>query len=99
MRFRPLIPLGLASLSLFASLSLAESEIITTVPPPPLKLEIAPTARDGYLWSPGHWEWSGRSYFWVPGNWVVQRRNAHYVESQWTESGGSWHFAKAHWER
>jgi hypothetical protein len=87
--------IGLAT----ASVSLAASEIISEQAPPALKVEIAPAARDGYVWSPGHWEWSGHSYYWVSGNWVVQRRGARYVENQWQQVGGAWHFVKGHWER
>jgi hypothetical protein len=82
-----------------ASVSLAESQITSDSAPPPPRVEIAPPARDGYAWSPGHWEWSGRSYYWVTGTWVVQRRGAHYVGSQWEQQGTQWHFIQGHWER
>jgi WXXGXW repeat (2 copies) len=98
MRIRAFFALSLLAASV-GSVALAQSEITTAEAPPPLRVEIAPPAKDGYTWSPGHWEWSGHSYFWVSGNWVVQRRGAHYVENQWQQVGSSWHFVKAHWER
>ena len=29
-----------------------------------------PPAREGYIWSPQHWEWTGREHVWVEGRWV-----------------------------
>jgi hypothetical protein len=26
--------------------------------------------REGFIWSPGHWEWNGRRHAWVEGRWV-----------------------------
>jgi hypothetical protein len=90
--------LCLAASLAVASVSLGAAEIITEMAPPPGKVEIMPPARDGYVWSAGHWEWSGRSYYWVGGTWVVQRRGAHYVPSGWEQRGDKWHFVKEHWE-
>lgn len=81
------------------SVSLADSQITTAVAPPSARVEIAPPARDGYAWSPGHWEWSGHAYYWVTGTWVVQRRGARYVASRWEQDGTQWHFVQGHWER
>jgi hypothetical protein len=96
---RALLALCLSAVLAAPSVSLAESQITTISAPPPPRLEIAPPARDGYVWSPGHWEWGGRSYNWVTGTWVVQRRGAHYVGSQWLKDGDQWHFIAGHWER
>jgi hypothetical protein len=29
-----------------------------------------PPPREGYIWSPGHWEWNGRRHVWKEGHWV-----------------------------
>jgi hypothetical protein len=29
-----------------------------------------PPAREGWIWSPQHWEWNGREHVWVEGHWV-----------------------------
>jgi hypothetical protein len=26
--------------------------------------------REGYIWSPSHWEWNGRRHVWNEGHWV-----------------------------
>ena len=40
------------------------AEIDSDVAPPPPRVEHAPPPRDGYVWAPGHWAWSGKSYNW-----------------------------------
>ena len=29
-----------------------------------------PPAREGWIWSPQHWEWNGREHVWVEGHWI-----------------------------
>ncbi|HEX5129428.1 MAG TPA: YXWGXW repeat-containing protein [Usitatibacter sp.] len=29
-----------------------------------------PAPREGWIWSPQHWEWNGREHVWVEGHWV-----------------------------
>lgn len=29
-----------------------------------------PAPREGFIWSPQHWEWNGREHVWVEGHWV-----------------------------
>ena len=31
---------------------------------------VAMPQREGYIWSPGHWEWNGRRHTFVEGHWV-----------------------------
>ena len=76
------------------------AEVDTDVPPPPARAERAPPPRDGYVWGPGHWAWSGKAYNWVDGSWVVQRRHMHWVADQWQRAGEKkWHLVPAHWEQ
>jgi hypothetical protein len=87
------------SLGAASSVSLGATEITSDMPPPAPRVEITPAARDGFVWSPGYWDWGGHAYYWVPGSWVVQRRGAHYVANQWEQTGNQWHFLRGHWER
>jgi len=32
---------------------------------------VQPAPREGYIWSPGHWEWNGRRHVWVAGHWIA----------------------------
>ena len=33
-------------------------------------VEVTPAAREGYIWSPGHWETRGTRQAWVAGTWT-----------------------------
>jgi hypothetical protein len=57
----------------FAGTSSAQVAIGVSVgfAPPPLPVYDQPICpADGYLWTPGYWDWDGDDYFWVPGTWV-----------------------------
>ncbi len=40
------------------------------VPPPPLRYEMVPAPRAGYVWAPGFWARSQPGWDWVPARWV-----------------------------
>jgi hypothetical protein len=75
------------------------AEIITDVAPPPARAENMGHPRDGYVWAPGHWEWSGRDYRWVTGSWIIEHGRAHWIADQWEPLGTQWRFIPGHWER
>jgi WXXGXW repeat (2 copies) len=66
--------------------------------PPPARDERAPAPRDGYVWAPGYWEWSGRAYSWVPGRFIFGHRGAHWVSDRWDQVGSQWEHVSGHWE-
>ena len=38
------------------------------IAPPPLpEYEQPDCPGDGYIWTPGFWDWDGNEYYWVPG--------------------------------
>ena len=41
---------------------------------------------DGYIWTPGYWNWDGDDYYWVPGTWVL----APEVGYLWTPPWWGW---------
>lgn len=57
-------------------------------PPPPLPEYQQPQCPgEGYIWTPGSWQWdSSQGYYWVPGAWV----SAPYQGALWTP--GWWGF-------
>ena len=75
------------------------AEIITDLPPPPLRAENMGHRRDGYVWASGHWEWSGHDYRWVAGSWIVEHGRAHWIDDQWEALGTQWRFVPGHWQR
>jgi len=38
--------------------------------PPPLRAEVVPAPRHGYVWAPGYWSWQGHHHVWHRGDWV-----------------------------
>ena len=57
-------------------------------PPPPLpEYDQPPCPGDGYIWTPGYWDYASTGYYWVPGVWV----QAPYVGALWTP--GYWAYA------
>ena len=68
------------------------------VAPPAARDERAPAPRDGYVWAPGYWDWSGSAYSWVPGRFVYSHRGAHWVPDRWEQVGSQWQHVNGHWE-
>ena len=67
--------------------------------PPPARAERPPAPRDGYIWSPGYWDWGGHSYSWVSGHYIFERHGAHWVPDRWDQVGAHWQHVAGHWER
>jgi hypothetical protein len=76
----------------------AGAGVETDVAPPPARDERAPAPRDGYVWAPGYWEWSGHAYTWVSGRYIFERRAAHWVPDRWDQVGTHWQHVNGHWE-
>jgi WXXGXW repeat (2 copies) len=80
-------------------LNASAADIVTTVAPPAPRVENMGHPRDGYVWAPGHWEWTGHDYRWVSGGWIVEHGRSHWIADQWEASGAQWRFVPGHWER
>ncbi|HTW60165.1 MAG TPA: hypothetical protein VMD55_00065 [Terracidiphilus sp.] len=58
-------------------------------PPPPLpEYDQPPCPGDGYMWTPGYWDYASAGYYWVPGAWV----QAPYTGALWTP--GYWGYSR-----
>lgn len=79
--------------------SVADVAVQLNVGPPPLRYEVVPGPRQGYVWAPGHWQWSGNAHVWRAGNWVQARPGYAYQQPQWVERGGRWHYQASRWDR
>ena len=69
------------------------------VGPPPLRYEVVPTARRGYVWAPGYWNWRGHRHVWVGGCWVRERRGYIYYPQRWEQRGDGWYQNRGRWDR
>lgn len=70
-----------------------------TEPPPPLPVyEQPPCPVDGYIWTPGVWEWGPAGYFWVPGTWVEPPAvGLLWTPGYWGFAGGVYAFHRGYW--
>ena len=77
----------------------AGREIAVTRTPPPARVEretVAPGPN--YVWTCGHWRWTGTDYVWIPGRWVVRPRpGATFVQGQWVRGAAGWVWLEGHW--
>lgn len=95
-----LISLGLIGVGIVAPVvASASSDITLDVAPPPPRAEAVPGPRAGYVWAPGHWEWSGRFYTWVAGTWIVAHGSYHWSAARWEQVGDRWHFVQGKWDK
>ncbi len=69
------------------------------VAPPPVRVEVVPEPRVGFVWAPGYWEWRDHAHVWVPGHYIRERRGYHWVPAHWDQRGARWHHEPGHWER
>ena len=73
----------------------AEPPVATAPQPPPAlpDYQQPPCPGDGYIWTPGYWNYARMGYYWVPGVWT----RAPYTGALWTP--GFWAFAAGHYVR
>ena len=71
--------------------------IVQMAPPAPI-YEVTPSARAGYTWSPGFYEWRSDRYVWTSGRWIEAREGWAWQQARWEQRGdGSWHLIGGQW--
>ena len=86
-------------LGLAAGGAVLAGDIVSETAPPPPRAEHPPAPRDGYVWSPGHWEYPANRFVWVAGSYISERYGARWVADRWEADGSHWRFVPGHWER
>ena len=76
----------------------ADVIIIKKAPPAPRR-EAVPSARRGFDWVPGYWNWSGRRHEWVAGHWEKVRPGYAYQRAQWRQDRNGWHLDRGGWRQ
>lgn len=72
--------------------------VVHPAPPPPRYEAVPPRPRGGYIWRPGHWEWTGNRYGWVPGRYVYRQTGWHsWVNGHWAPGPGGGIWVPGHW--
>lgn len=65
--------------------------------PPPVRYEVVPATRVGYVWERGHWRWDHGRYVWIGGHWEAERVGMHWVPGHWDQRGPNWFWTRGHW--
>ena len=102
MKIRCLLPallLGALSPLLPTPAAHAFVDVSITVAPPVLPVyEQPPCPTEGYLWTPGYWDYADAGYFWVPGVWCAPPRVGFlWTPGYWGYGDGLYVFHRGYW--
>jgi hypothetical protein len=92
-----LIALGALAYAPLPSMAGTDVSVVIGTAPPPLRYEVVPAPRRGYVWAPGHWEWRGHRHEWVTGYWIAERPGYAYSAPAWARRDGGWYYEPARW--
>jgi hypothetical protein len=99
-----LVAAGLAALPAWSNstshaviLSPSREVVIVETAPPPLRTEIVPAPRVGYVWAPGYWNWDGSRYVWVDGRYLESQPGVVYVAPRYEPSNGRYAYYGERW--
>ena len=73
-------------------------DVYANLPPPPLREEVIPAPRVGYVWVPGDWRWRHGRYYWHRGYWSHERHGYRYMPSRWERHGDRWRYHEGRWD-
>jgi hypothetical protein len=100
-RFLLVFALGLFAVLAVPAPSFAQVAVGVSVGfgPPELPVYEQPVCPgDGYLWTPGYWDYSGDDYFWVPGTWVMAPEAGFlWTPGYWGWGGSGFLFTAGYW--
>lgn len=81
----------------------AQVSITFGAPPPPMRYEVVPAPRAGYVWAPGHWRLVNDQYVWQGGQWYQSRPGYNYVPDSWVRYSDNgrdrWRYQPSRWDR
>ena len=77
----------------------AAGDFYVDIAPPASRHEVIPTARPGYVWAPGYWDWRGNRHVWSKGHWERERRGYYFHPHRWEQRDGRWMLQKGRWDR
>ena len=79
--------------------SVADVEVFLNVGPPAAQFERAPEPRQGYVWSPGYYDYQNNNHVWVSGESLREREGYSYQPNRWVERDGRWNLERGRWDR
>jgi hypothetical protein len=94
-----LAALAVSSIGAIPLTASADFTIFATEAPPPMRHEVVPSARHGYVWAPGYWDYRNHHYVWVKGHWEKERRGMYWHPNRWEQRDGKWVMERGRWDR
>lgn len=96
---RKLLAAALCAAAFGAVPMVASADVWVDVAPPPVREEVIPAPRAGYVWAPGYWDWRHGHHVWVRGHWERERHGMYWHPSRWEQRDGRWAFVRGGWHR
>jgi WXXGXW repeat (2 copies) len=84
----------------FSHASFGQIGISVSFGPPPIPVYEQPICpEDGYIWTPGYWDYSDDDgYFWVPGTWVEAPQPGYlWTPGYWGWGNNAYFFHEGYW--
>lgn len=72
--------------------------VVVSNAPPAARYEAVPRARRGYEWSPGYWNWNGKTHRWTKGHWERTRKGHYYQRAEWQQTSDGWRLRRGGWQ-
>src|SRR5215831_4202932 len=89
------------ALLMLTTLSAAQVSVgvVVNFAPPELPVYEQPLCPgEGYIWTPGFWDWDGDDYYWVPGTWVEPPEvGVLWTPGYWAWGGQGFIFHRGYW--
>ncbi len=72
---------------------------VQLAPPPLLVYAQPPMPEEGYIWTPGYWQWDASAgYYWIPGTWILPPvADVLWTPPYWGWSDGVYLFHGGYW--
>ena len=79
--------------------ALAGIQLSVNIAPPAIAVfDQPPCPGDGYIWTPGYYQYGDYGYYWVPGQWVVPPRvGLLWTPGYWGFAGGRYLWHAGYW--
>jgi len=95
-RILPPVLAALALVALPAAANMPDRVVIDQAPPA-ASAEVTPPAREGYVWAPGYYTWTGSKHEWKKGHFIAARKGYRYEPARWAQEDGRWTLYPEQW--
>jgi hypothetical protein len=85
--------------AILGSQAFAGIQISVNIAPPPIAVfDQPPAPGDGYIWTPGYYQYGDYGYYWVPGHWVTPpSEGVLWTPGYWANERGRYQWHEGYW--